>query len=207
MPSSLAEVDRCVKQLGFKGFQVFSNVAGKMLDGPEFRPVFQRIAALGVPVHLHPAMPINCRGLDTASLIPPLGFTYDTTLSTLRLIHSGLFDEAPSFKLIVAHVGGVIPYLKGRLETFSVPSPIIPHPPRLCHALDHYLEALYVDTVCYHPAALECCYKVMGADHLLFGTDHPFADYARAAELVEQLDCSACERELIYHGNAERLFG
>jgi hypothetical protein len=45
----------------------------------------------------------------------------------------------------------------------------------------------------------------MGADHLLYGTDHPFARCDVAAELIEQLDCPASDRELIYHGNAERL--
>jgi len=74
------------------------------------------------------------------------------------------------------------------------------------HDLD-YLDKLYVDTVCYHPEALECCYRLLGAERLLYGTDHPFAAFDLAASMVERLDCSEAERELIYHGNAERLFG
>jgi predicted TIM-barrel fold metal-dependent hydrolase len=57
----------------------------------------------------------------------------------------------------------------------------------------------------YHLEALECCYKVLGAKRMLNGTDHPFGRYDVAAELVEQLSCPASDRELIYHGNAERL--
>src|SRR5262249_59502779 len=53
---AIAEVDRCITQLGFKGIQLFSNIAGKMLDAAEHRPVLQHIGRMGVPVHLHPAM-------------------------------------------------------------------------------------------------------------------------------------------------------
>jgi predicted TIM-barrel fold metal-dependent hydrolase len=118
-----------------------------------------------------------------------------------------LFDEAPDLKLIVAHIGGVIPYLKGRIESYATPYPVVPVPeaPRLAHPVDHYLRKLYVDTVCYHIEALECCYKVLGSKQMLYGTDHPFGRTDLAAELVELLSCPASDRELIYHGNGERL--
>lgn len=202
---SITEVDRCIKQLGFKGIQLFSNISNKLLDSREFLPALKHIGMLRVPMHLHPAIPLNHTGLDTASLFLPLGFPYDSSLNTVRLIQSGLFDETPDLQLIVAHVGGVIPYLKGRIATYNTPSSFVPDTPHLAHPIDHYLSKLYVDTVCYHVEALECCYKVMGANHMLYGTDHPFGHYNVAAELVEQLNCPASERELIYHGNAERL--
>jgi predicted TIM-barrel fold metal-dependent hydrolase len=202
---AIREVDRCTKQLGFRGFQVFSNVANRLLDSSEFIPVLEHIGMLGVPIHLHPAIPLNPIGLSTASLFLSLGFPYDNSLSAVRLIQSGLFDETVDLNLIVAHIGGVIPYLTGRIESYATPSPAFPDTPRLAHPIDHYLRQLYVDTVCYHVEALECCYKVMGAKHMLYGTDHPFGRYDVAAELVEQLRCPASDRELIYHGNAERL--
>jgi predicted TIM-barrel fold metal-dependent hydrolase len=204
---SVAEVDRCINELGFKGFQVFSNTARKMLRDPDVVPVLERIGELGVPVHLHPAIPLNAVGMDSAGLFLALGFPYDTSLNAVHLIQSGFFDRLPDFKLILAHVGGLIPYLKGRLEAYSVPSNLVSESSPMRNPLKHYLERLYVDTVCYHVEALECCYKSLGARQLLYGTDHPFGAPRTAAELVEQLDCSAADRELIYHGNAERLFG
>jgi len=176
-----------------------------VLDSSEFMPILKHIGMLGVPIHLHPAIPLNRIGLDSANLFLPLGFPYDSSLNTLRLIQSGLFDETPDLKLIVAHVGGVIPYLWGRIGTYSAPSTLVPDAPRLAHPLDHYLRRLYVDTVCYNVEALKCCYEVMGAEHLLYGTDHPFGRYDLAAELVQQLNCQAHDRDLIHHGNAERL--
>jgi aminocarboxymuconate-semialdehyde decarboxylase len=202
---SMAEVDRCIKQLGFRGFQVFSNISDRLLDSSEFMPVLKHIGMLGVPIHLHPAVPLSHVGLSTASLFLSLGFPYDNSLSAVRLIQSGLFDETPDLKLIVAHIGGVIPYLTGRIESYATPTPFFPDAPRLTHPIDHYLGRLYVDTACYRIEALECCYKVMGARQMLYGTDHPFGRYDVAAELVEQLRCPASDRELIYQGNAERL--
>lgn len=201
---STAEVDRCARQLGFSGFQIFSNIANRFLDSPEFLAVLKHIARLGLPVHLHPAIPLNRIGLSSPRQIFPLGLPYDTSLNVIRLIESGLFDET-DLKLIVAHGGGVIPYLWGRIATFNEPSPLVTDSPRFRQPIDRYLSRLYVDTVCYRAEALQCCYKVMGAEHLLYGTDHPFARYDVAAELIEQLDCPAEDRELIYHGNAERL--
>src|SRR6516164_6989246 len=81
---SIKEVDRCIKQLGFAGFQVFSNVSHKPLDSPEVIPVLKHIGTLGVPIHLHPAIPLNRIGLDTPSLLLALGFPYDSSLNTMR---------------------------------------------------------------------------------------------------------------------------
>jgi predicted TIM-barrel fold metal-dependent hydrolase len=203
---SIAEVDRCIGQLGFKGMQMFSSINGKPVDAPEVLPVFKHIGRLGVPIHLHPAVSLNRVALEGASLQLPLGFPFDTSLSALRLIRGGIFDELPDLKLIVAHAGGVLPYLKSRIVTYSAPSSLIADAPTLRHPIQQYLDNLYVDTVCYDRAALECCYQSLEARQMVYGTDHPFGACEAAAELPEQLNCSPAERELIYSGNARRLF-
>jgi aminocarboxymuconate-semialdehyde decarboxylase len=202
---SIAEVDRCVRELGFRGFQVFSNISGRRLDSPEVIPVLKHIARMGIPVHLHPAIPLNRIGLDEPSLFLSLGFPCDTSLNILRLIRSGIFDAAPDLKIIVAHAGGVVPYLFGRIATYSGRSALISADASLAHPIEHYLSRLFVDTVCYHKAALECCCEAIGVERMLYGTDHPFGRYEVAAELVDRLDCPASHKEMIWHGNAERL--
>ena len=144
-------------------------------------------------------------GLDNPGLALSVGFPYDASLNTLRLIFSGAFDENPALKLIVAHTGGVLPYLRGRIEAYSHSSPLVTEPPRLSRPVGDYLANIYVDTVCYHPEALACCYQVLGAEHLLFGTDHPFDAYQVPAELIDKLDCPSSHRDMIYHSNAKRL--
>jgi predicted TIM-barrel fold metal-dependent hydrolase len=92
---SISEVNRCIHELGFKGMQIFSNVAGEPLDSPRVLPVLKHIGSLGVPIHLHPAIPLNRVAVDSANLALSLGFPFDTSLNVVRLIRSGFFDQVP----------------------------------------------------------------------------------------------------------------
>jgi predicted TIM-barrel fold metal-dependent hydrolase len=204
---SIAEVDRCINQLGFKGFQLFSNIHQKVLDSPEYMPVYKHVARLGTPMNMHPTSPLNIVGMEGSPLVAGMAFIYDTSLGAIRLIRSGLFDEEPDFKLIVPHVGGILPYLAGRVTRTIDSVSRAPGATRLTHPAKHYLDKLYVDSVAHSVEALEYCYRLVGPERILYGTDHPFANYLEAAALVEQLHCTAAERELIYTGNAERLLG
>jgi predicted TIM-barrel fold metal-dependent hydrolase len=199
---TIAEVDRCVNELGFRGFQLFSNLAS--LDDRRVRPVLGHIARVGVPVHLHPTLPLH-PGVSGASLMLAFAFPVDSGLNLVRLTDRGLFDEAPDLALIVSHAGGVLPYLMGRLDVYTKATQLTAGSPTLAHPFGEYLHGLYVDTVCYHAAALECCYATMGASRMVYGTDHPFAEPQQVAELIDALECSSDERELIYHGNIEAL--
>lgn len=201
----IREAERCVKELGFKGIQLFSNVNNRTLDQPEFLPVYQCIAELGVPLNMHPATPMNLNGLDNSSLIVPLGFLYDTSLNTIRLIQSGIFDEAPDLNLIVPHIGGIVPYQYGRIDTYNQHTLQFRDRPPLARPMHEYLDKLYIDTVCYDPKALEYCLAVFGPERILYGTDHPFGNYRLAADIIEQSNCSAADRDKLYRGNALQL--
>jgi hypothetical protein len=93
--------------------------------------------------------------------------------------------------------GEVLPYLKGRIEAYGRSSALVTDPPRPSRPIGDYLANLYVDTVCYHYEALACCYQVLGAEHLLFGTDHPFDAYQVPADLLDKLDCPSSHRDMI----------
>ena len=117
--ATLAEIDRAIGDLGARGIQVFTNVAGKPLSAPEFRPVFARMAAHDLPVWVHPMRGPNFP--DYASEKESMdeiwfsfGWPYETTACMTRLIYSGLFDELPTLKIITHHMGGMIPYLPGQ---------------------------------------------------------------------------------------------
>ena len=199
---TIAEVDRCITELGFSGFQLFSNLAD--LDATRVGPVLSHIARAGVPIHLHPTLPAHAM-VSGASLMLGFAFPVDSGLSVIRLIDSGLFDEAPDLAVIESHAGGVLPYLAGRLDLYTEASSLTTASATLDRPFGEYLRGLFVDTVCYHPAALQCCYATLGASRMLYGTDHPFGRPGQVGELLEALDCSADERELIYHGNLEAL--
>jgi aminocarboxymuconate-semialdehyde decarboxylase len=197
---TMAEADRCVRELGFKGFQLFSNIGGNLIDSPDYLRVYEHVAALGVPLNMHPTIPLNLVGMDEHRLISGLGYIYDTSLALVRLLSSGIFDRSPSLNLIMPHVGGIVPYLAGRLGR----RPLTNAPGTLAD----YLAMVNFDTVTHDLEALEFCYAFAGAERLLYGTDVPFAPATPAPEaMVERLGCTDAEREMIYHGNAERLLG
>ena len=112
---TIAEIDRCVNQLGFKGVYLFSNINQKTLDRREFWPVYRHIESLGVPINMHPTAPINMNGIDQRPLVPGMAFMFDTALATVRLVMSGVFQEYPDLKLIVPHTGGFVPFIRGRV--------------------------------------------------------------------------------------------
>ena len=90
----------------------------------------------------------------------------------------------------------------------SILSLAIPGPDRVGGALadDLALKSLYMDTVAYEPEPLEWCLSMMGAEHLLLGTDYPYSNWRKPLELVDAVDCTDVERQLMLYGNAERLF-
>jgi predicted TIM-barrel fold metal-dependent hydrolase len=197
---TIAEVDRCLDQLGLAGFQIWSNIGGRPLDAPDVLPVLEHIADRGAAIHLHPTLPAQ----QAMEAVPLTGFAFpvDTSRSVLRLIGAGLFDRDPV--IVAAHLGGVLPWLRERLgvHTLTMPSPgqrALPRP------VGDYLDRLYVDTVSYGPAPLEYCYTQLGPARLLFGTDHPYAAPGLPGQLVDRLPCTQAEREQILAGNAQRL--
>lgn len=206
---TIAEIDRCVNQLGFKGVYLFSNINQKTADSNEFWPVYKHIESLGVPMNMHPTAPINMNGIDHRPLVAGMAFMFDTTLATVRMIMSGLFQELPDLKLIVPHTGGFVPFIRGRvgrmIDAWTSPDDWAD----LSESSQVSFDKIYVDTVAHSLEALEYCLKVYGADKVLYGTDHPFAhpNFVMFNEMVDALDCSDSDRELINHGNAERLLG
>jgi len=100
---TIAEIDRCIKQLGFKGVYLFSNINQKTLDSKEFWPVYKHIESLGVAMDMHPTAPINMNGIDHRPLVPGMAFMFDTALATVRMVMSGLFQEYPNLKYRPSH--------------------------------------------------------------------------------------------------------
>lgn len=134
---AIAEVDRCLDQLGLAGFQVWSNIAGRPLDAPDVLPVLEHIAGRGAVIHLHPIWPAGQEPMSTALM---LGFAFpaDTSLAVLRLIGAGLFDRDPV--IVAAHLGGVLPWLRERLAIHGRASAPFPGQPDLVRPMGEYLD-------------------------------------------------------------------
>ncbi len=187
LDATMAEIDRAITELGARGIQVFTNVAGRPLSAPEFRPLFRRMVDHDLPVWVHPM-----RGPDFPDYSSEqqsqdeiwfsFGWPYETTACMTRLIYSGLLDELPSLKIISHHMGGMIPYFAGKIKLgfrqifFGTPdrNPIAEQRGLKRPPLDYY-KMLYADTALGgEQAATRCGHAFFGTSHCLFATDAPF---------------------------------
>lgn len=221
--ASVAEADRAITQLGARGVQVFTNVAGKPLSAPEFRPIFQRMAAHDLPVWVHPMRAAQfsdyaSEKASEAEIWFSFGWPYETTACMTRLIYSGLFDELPGLKIVSHHMGGMIPYFSGKIKLgfrqifFGAPdkNPVATEAGLKKPPVD-YFKMLYADTALGEVAPTRCGHAFFGTDHCLFATDAPFdSEQGRGLirntiAAVNALEISDAERKKIFEGNARAL--
>jgi predicted TIM-barrel fold metal-dependent hydrolase len=221
--ASVKEADRAVKELGARGVQVFTNVAGEPLSAPKFRPVFARMAEHNLAVWVHPMR--TAQFSDYASekesqneIWFSFGWPYETTASMTRLIYSGIFDELPGLKIVSHHMGGMIPFFSGKIKLgfrqifFGAPDA---NPTAkdagLKKAPVEYYKMLYADTALGEVAPTRCGHAFFGTEKCVFATDAPFdSEQGRGlmrntVAAVNALEIPQAEKDAIFEGNARRL--
>lgn len=216
------EIHRCVKDLGARGIQIFSNVAGKPLDLPEFAPIFDTMAELDLPIFLHPARGANFPDYATEQksqyeLWWAFGWPYETSVAMARIAFCGMFDRHPGLKIIAHHFGGMIPYFEGRVgpgldQMGARTSGFDKGALRFKKRPFDYFKMYYADTAVFgSKPATECGLAFFGADKTVFASDAPFDPekgpmYIRETiRIIEALDIPEADKAKIFHGNAERL--
>jgi aminocarboxymuconate-semialdehyde decarboxylase len=215
---SLAEAERAIDRLGARGIQIFTNIAGRPLDDPDYRPVFAALAARDLPIWLHPvrtaAMPdYPAEAKSRFEMWWCFGWPYDTSVAMARLVFAGTFDRHPKLKIITHHCGGMIPFYDGRVgpglavlgartsdEDYSgiLPSLKRPH-------LD-YFHDFYADTAMFGGVhGIRSGLEFFGADHVVFATDAPLGPIQPTIASIEGLDLGEADRRKIFAGNAGKL--
>ena len=218
--AALKEVDRAINDLKLRGVLVYSSVNDKPLDSPEFLPLYEKMSQYDLPIWIHPT-----RGEDQPDyrtedrsyygVCGLLGWPYETSVAMARLAFSGILELYPNLKIITHHCGGVIPYLAGRIADLGYVVKEMgggKYAP-LTKAPVEYLKMFYGDTATYGSVpGLMCGYGFFGAEHILFGTDMPFAfgepgvsGIRLAISGVDSMEISDSERKKIYEDNARRL--
>jgi 2,3-dihydroxybenzoate decarboxylase len=205
--AAIAELDRCVNTLGFKGVMINGHTNGAYLDEAVFYPFWQHVAKLDVPIYLHPAS-----SFDTPHMYnghpdltgPTWGWMVETGTHALRLIFSGLFDKLPTLKVILGHMGETLPFLLWRFDSRAA---ITKHPILLQKRPSQYIKENFVVTtsgVCAN-APLLCSIEAMGEDNVLFSVDYPYEESAVAANFIDTAPISETTRAKICHQNAQRI--
>ena len=201
---AVAEMERVVKELGLRGVELCTNVAGAELSEERFRPVFAKAEELGILIFLHPSGFTEGRRLSQHYFSNVIGNPLDSTVAVSHLIFGGVLDAYPRLKVCVAHGGGFLPAYAGRMDhAHGARSDC-----RLCikHKPSHYLGKMYFDTIVFEPGQLEYLAKAYGSDHILMGTDYPFdMGMYEPVQFVSGAKLTAADKAAILGGNAARL--
>jgi len=118
--AGVREAERAIKELGALGVQIYTNVAGKPLDRPQYLPFWKKMNELGKPVWMHPARGANMPDyIDEKKSLYEIwwtfGWSYETATAMARLVFSKIIDNHPNLKIITHHFGGIVPMLEGRI--------------------------------------------------------------------------------------------
>lgn len=178
------EISRLKSLKYMRGTILGTTGLGKGLDDPDLLPIFQALQDAKLPIFLHPhyGLPSSVWGErlnDYGHVLPlALGFPLETTIAVTRMILAGVFEKVPGLQMILAHSGGTLPFLAGRIES--------------CIEHDAYLKAegklgmgrktvwevlkknIYLDAVVYSEVGLSAAIQTSGEDRVMFGTDNPF---------------------------------
>jgi aminocarboxymuconate-semialdehyde decarboxylase len=196
--ASIETVDRAL-ELGLRAICMVSNAAGRPIATNETLLLYQHIEASGLPIILHPASTsvAAASGIDAVAEVGA-GWMFDTTAAALTLITSGTLDACPNLQVVHPHLGGVLPFLKGRLDvTLQLWATT-----ELAHPLDHYLrQNFYVDSVSQTPGALPLAIEYYGVDRILFASDYPWIPAAAARPYVERSAPAAADARRILFEN------
>jgi uncharacterized protein len=223
--AAVEEMDRAINQLGAKGIQIITSVAGRPLDEPEYFPVFERATNHhDVPIWMHPARPASRTDYagepkSKYEIWQVLGWPYETSVAMARLVFSGFFDRLPKLRIITHHCGGMIPYFAGRAETLwaqlgsrSAEGDEAEVLKRLKRSPLEYFKMFYGDTVLGGAAApLACGLAFFGADRVVFASDCPFDPEGgpmfirEGIRSIEELGLSEGDKRKIYFANAQAL--
>lgn len=206
----IAELERCVKELGFVGCLLNpdptegTQLPPPGLGDPFWYPLYEKLVELDVPALIHSAG--NCQSRESYTL----KFINEESTAIISLLQSRVFERFPSLKIVVPHGGGAIPYQMGRFRAWSVRK-------GETQSFDEKLRKLYFDTCNYSQDALDFLFRVVGTENVLFGTEKPGTGSARDPQtgrdfdhlkpLIEGIEwLSAADRKRIFEDNCSRLY-
>jgi len=204
--AAVAEMERAVK-FGFKGIELGTTVEHMQLANARFRPVLRRAQELGLFVFAHPYWIDHKGSLDDYYLNNLIGNPLMTAVMVGHLMFSGVFDELPDLKWVLAHGGGHLPYQIGRF----VHGYQVRDEPKSKGAKrpDTYMRQIYFDALIHNPKALRFLIDLVGAEHIMIGTDSPFdmGDFNPVDKVEAVTGFTGAERDRICAGTATLLLG
>jgi predicted TIM-barrel fold metal-dependent hydrolase len=207
-----AELVRCVKQLGFVGAMVHGTTEGRFLDHPSYDGVLAAAEELDVPIYIHPHIPPEAvrqayfsdlptgagRVLETAGW----GWHSETAVHVLRMVVSGTLDRHPRLKLIIGHMGEMLPMMMDRADkVFALDTDHLKRP-----VSRTILDQVWITTsgIFDEPPFLAAL-LTFGIDRIMFSVDYPYAPDASGRAFLNRISLAPADMAKLTHGTADAL--
>jgi len=203
--AAVAELERCARDLSFKGIQILTNISGRELSDPVFEKFWATAERLGTLVVIHPAGFTEPRRLARFYFGNVIGNPLDTSVAVHHLIFDGVLERYPKLRILAVHGGAYVAAYSGRMDhawgARSDSRGSLPHPPT------YYLRKFYFDTVVFAPHQLAQLVQVFGASQILMGTDYPFdmGEYDPVGHVLSVEEFDQATVAAISGGNARKL--
>jgi predicted TIM-barrel fold metal-dependent hydrolase len=205
LDAALRELTYALDVLKLDGVELYTNVAGIYLGDPRWDELFDELDRRAALVLVHPLSPPYQEPLEYPSYL--IEFPMDTTRAVVNLMYSGTLQRCPNVKFVLSHLGGMVPFLAGRIRSLTLRTSVydssVPDGPLT------YLRRMYYDTgLAANEPALRASLSLAGPDRIVFGTDWPYAEVSDDASdpqpaLRDVLTASEMQR--VVAGNAADL--
>ncbi len=165
---AIVEMARVRQELSMAGVEITAMVDGRELDDPTLEPFWAAAESERVPIFIHPAhqdLAVRRRGQPYEFGI---GMLTDTALAATALVYGGVLDRHPDLRIALSHGCGTFGWTHPRLRYMATRHPVI-----AAH-FDELVRTLWVDSLVFDPTMMNVLVERFGADHIMFGTDHPF---------------------------------
>jgi predicted TIM-barrel fold metal-dependent hydrolase len=207
-----AELERCVRDLGFVGVNINGTTEGRFLDDPAYASILAKAVELDVPVYIHPHLaPDAVRhayfgGLEpgAARVLEAAGWGWhaETAVHVLRLVLTGTLDHFPKLKLVIGHMGEMLPVMLARIDdVFALDIDHLQRP-----IGQQITEQVWITTsgIFTEPPFLAAL-MTFGIDRIMFSVDYPYASNAKGRAFLDRLSLAPADMAKLTHANADRL--
>jgi aminocarboxymuconate-semialdehyde decarboxylase len=206
------ELERAVDLYGARSALLPTTAGGRPLDSGEFDRLFTVAERLGLLLFMHPVSAEPPSRFPVYGLQVVVQWPFETTFAMARMIFGGVLDRYPGLQILLAHGGGALIFLRGRLDAAhrAIGAESDPYFRRnISKPPGDYFKQLFFDTCSLSPESVECTIRVAGADRVMFGTDYPFEigdpEARQALPAIEALPDAA--KRKIFRENAEAVLG
>jgi aminocarboxymuconate-semialdehyde decarboxylase len=198
------ELERA-RALGLTGVMIPPTVGAQALDEPQFQPFWEAAEGLHMPVFIHPFEAAPTGLLARYNLGNLAGNLTDTGLAAAAIICGGVLERHPRLRVLLAHAGGTLPALLGRIDSGFARSAEMQA--NLSRAPSTYVAQLWLDSIAFNTRFLDSLIDQLGVQRFVLGSDYPVGGPAHPVAEVRALNLEPDDASAVLRGNAERLLG